>query len=91
MTKDGSAYVLLADHSGQALNIEGARNANQRPYQNNTSAQWGLEPTGDGYFILISENGGEALDEEESSNNVTEYRCMDAKTSSGLSLKWISR
>jgi hypothetical protein len=73
VTKDGSAYVFLADHSGQALNIEGARNANQRPYQNNPSAQWRLEPTGDGYFILISENGGEALDEEESSNNVTDY------------------
>jgi beta-glucanase (GH16 family) len=63
----GGSFVLVARHSGKALDVTGASTADganvQQWSQNGTAAQiWKFEPTGDGYYLLRSQASGKALD-----------------------------
>lgn len=74
--REGSHYVITAQHSGQALNIAGGAggtNLVQWPYRNDANAQWRLVARGGGYFEILSTLTGQAVDEAVDERNALPY------------------
>ena len=67
---DGSGnYILIAQHSGQALSITGGpgatnagATAEQQPYYANFNQQWRIESVGSGTYRLLARHSGQALE-----------------------------
>lgn len=67
---DGNGgYVLIAQHSGQALGIAGGpgatnagATAEQQPYYANSNQQWRIESVGNGAYRILARHSGQALE-----------------------------
>jgi hypothetical protein len=70
IARDGSGgYVLIAQHSGQALGIAGGpgatnagATAEQQPYYANSNQQWRIESVGNGTYRILARHSGQALE-----------------------------
>jgi beta-glucanase (GH16 family) len=63
----GASYVVVARHSGKALDVTSASTADganvQQWVRNGTDAQtWRFDATGDGYYVIRARASGKALD-----------------------------
>ncbi len=62
-----ATYLLVAQHSGKALDVGGWSTADGTPVQqwtrnNGANQRWRLTAAGDGYYRIINVNSGKALD-----------------------------